>query len=67
MKNSAPWPQTLRVRLDAKEMLRFARQEAFRDDDFPLTLTWQIISLRTKADFFSLSSMIWSRTKTAGC
>lgn len=52
MKNSAPWPQTLRVRLDTKEMLRFARQEAFRDDDFPLSMTWQIISLRTEADFF---------------
>lgn len=52
MKNSDSWPQTLQVRLDAKEMLRFARQEAFHDDDFPLTMTRRIISLRTKADFF---------------
>ena len=52
MNNTAPWPQTLRVRLDAKEMLRFARQEAFRDDDFPLTMTRRVINLYTTADFF---------------
>lgn len=52
MNSTTPWPQILRVRLDAKEMLRFARQEAFRDDDFPLTMTRRIINLYTTADFF---------------
>lgn len=52
MNNTAPWPQPLRVRLDSKEMLRFARQEAFRDDDFPLTMTRRVINLYTTADFF---------------
>lgn len=52
MKNSDSWPQTLQVRLDAKEMLRFARQEAFHDDDFPLTMTRRVISLNITADYF---------------
>lgn len=33
-------------------MLRFARQEALCDDDFPLTMTRRVISLYTTADFF---------------
>lgn len=52
MNNNGPWPQTLRVRLDAKEMQHFARHEAFRDDDFPLTMTRRVINIYTTADFF---------------
>jgi hypothetical protein len=52
MNSNDSWPQTLRVRLDTKEMLRFAHQEAFRDDDFPLTMTRRFINLYTNANFF---------------
>ena len=52
MNHAVPWPQLLRVRLDAGEMLRFARQEAFRDDDFPLTMTRRVIGLDIQAGYF---------------
>lgn len=52
MKRNCIWPKRLQVRLDAMEMLRYGRKDAFRVDDFPFAMTSRLISRHTLGDFF---------------